>query len=48
MIANRFAAMLDLLEAELGEEIRIDRRLEALVDADPSAMDLHGARAVPP
>jgi hypothetical protein len=32
------AALLDLLQAELGAAIEIDRRLERLVDADPSAM----------
>jgi hypothetical protein len=34
------AGMLSLLEVQLGEEIGIDRRLERLVDADPSALAL--------
>jgi hypothetical protein len=37
-----------LLEVALGEEIGIDRRLEALVDASPSAIGLHAARTVAP
>ena len=41
------AAFLTLLEAEFGEEIGINRRLEFLIDADPAALALITGRPPP-
>jgi hypothetical protein len=37
-------AVFDLLEAHLGEEIGIDRQLERLIDAEPTALALLAAK----